>query len=71
MSDERRTYSVQTAKLAIVLDQKLSGEDLMNLYDTLRQSVYGIPGGAVSAVKLVYFLAELNGWSDPAGSEER
>lgn len=70
MSDGRRVYSVQVAKLAFALDQKLGG-DLINLYDTLRQSVYGVPGGAVSAVELVHFLAELNGWSDPAGSEER
>lgn len=56
--------------MAFALDQKL-GDDLPNLYDTLRQSVYGVPGGAVSAIELVHFLAELNGWNDPSGGEER
>ena len=70
MSDERRTYSVQVAKLAFLLDQKL-GEDTVVLYETLRQAVYGVPGGAVSAKELVHFLADFNGWGDPAGSEGR
>lgn len=70
MNDGKRVYSVRVAKMAFALDQKL-GDDVMGLYDTLRQSVYGIPGGAVSALELVHFLAELNGWKDPSGSEDR
>lgn len=70
MSDEKRTYSVQVAKLALKLDQKL-GDDLPSLYDTLRQAVYGVPGGAVSAAELVHFLSDFNDWGDPSRSEER
>ena len=60
----------KTAKLATKIIDTFNEETVNELYNCLRQAVYGLPGNAVTAEDLVHEMAEILGKVDPSSSEE-
>ena len=62
--------SNKTARLATKIIDTFNDETVDEIYNCLRQAVYGLPGNAVKAEDLVHEMAEILGKADPSSAKD-